>query len=232
MPITGSLNDFSLPELFNFIEKGRKTGLLTIIPVKESSTSLSPVYYIWVERGCLVAVANRLDQLGLTALIEQRQGISNRVVTKLAQFCPPNKPLGLYLKEQSALQIEQLEYLFNVQVVQQVFTLFQLEDAWFKFEQNVLASTREMTGFSISATALGAMWQKVVRLEKLLGQESDRNNKANELLSSWASANIKLSSELLSLDISLPYGLSKVKKITSGNSLKPRDKSYALSDLS
>ena len=122
MPITGSLKDFSLPELFNFIEKGRKTGLLTIIPVKESSTSLSPVYYIWVERGWIVAVANRLDQLGLTALIEQRQGISNRVVTKLAQFCSHNKPLGLYLKEQSALQIEQLEHLFNVQVVQQVFT--------------------------------------------------------------------------------------------------------------
>lgn len=227
MPITGSLKDFSLPELFNFIEKGRKTGLLTIVPVKEASTSLSPVHYIWVEQGCLVAVANQLDQLGLTALIEQRQGISNRVVTKLAQFCPPNKPLGLYLKEQSALQIEQLEHLFNVQVVQQVFTLFQLKDAWFKFEQNVLASAREMTGLNISATALGAMWQKVVRLEKLLGQESDRDKKANELLNSWASANIKLSSELLSLDISLPYRVSKFPKITSCNNLKSRDKSYA-----
>jgi hypothetical protein len=227
MPITGSLNDFSLPELFNFIDKGRKTGLLTIIPVKESSASLSPVHYIWVERGYLVAVANRLDQLGLTALIEQRQGISNRVVTKLAQFCPHNKPLGLYLKEQGALQTEQLEHLFNAQVVQQAFTLFQLKDARFKFEQNLLASAQEMTGLSISAAALGAMLQKVVRLEQLLRQESDRDKKANELLSSWASDSIKLSSDLLSFDIFLPHGVSKSEKITSGKNLNSRDKSYA-----
>lgn len=155
MCITGTLADFSLPEIFQFIEKGRKTGLLTLRALPGYQATPPPVYYIWVAQGRLVAVANRLDQQGLVKLIEQWHVVSERVFDKLIYWCCPiNEPLGLYLRNQGVLTREQLKLLFHVQVLEAVSALFQLKDAQFKFEQNVPIPTREMTGLSIPAVAI------------------------------------------------------------------------------
>ena len=61
MSIIGSLDDFSFPELLQFIEKGHKTGLLTIQAGSVSQASQSSVYYIWVYQGRIVAAGKRLD---------------------------------------------------------------------------------------------------------------------------------------------------------------------------
>lgn len=151
MSTTGSFSDFSLPEILQFIEQGRKSGLLTVRALSELPTSKSRVHYIWVEQGCIVAAANRLDGQGLVSLIEQRQWVSDRVIYKLAQLCPTDKPLGKYLFDQGVLQAEQLKQLFLTQVRQQVCTLFNLQDGEFQFEQNVSVPTLELTGLSISA---------------------------------------------------------------------------------
>ena len=166
MSITGSLTDFSLPEIFQFIEKGHKTGLLTLRTLPDSH-SPSSVHYLWMNQGRLVAAANQLNEQGLISLINQYQWVSQRVVTKLAQFCPSSKPLGLYLRSQGALQVEHLEHLFQVQVIKQVCAIFELKDAHFIFEQNVPLSTKEMTGLSVSTAILGLVLQKLVVLKKL-----------------------------------------------------------------
>ena len=166
MSITGSLTDFSLPEIFQFIEKGHKTGLLSLRTLPESHRSPS-VHYFWVNQGRVVAAANQLNEQGLISLIQQYQWVSHRVVTKLAQFCPPNKPLGLYLRSQGALQIEHLEHLFQLQILQQICAIFQANDAQFQFDQNVPIPPKEMTGLSVSAAVLGVVWQKLVILKRL-----------------------------------------------------------------
>ncbi len=151
MSITGSLADFSLAEILQFIGKGRKTGLLTLSELP-SSQALPPTYYIWVEQGRLVAAANCLDHQGLVRLIEQRQWISDRVFDKLVHWCCPlSEPLGLYLRNQGVLQTEHLKQLFNIQVLQQVSGLLHLKEGQLQFDQNVRTPTREMTGLSISA---------------------------------------------------------------------------------
>jgi hypothetical protein len=151
MSTTASLSDFSLPEILQFIEQGRKTGLLTVRTVSKSSDSKSSVHYIWVDQGCIVAAANRLDEQGLVRLIEQRQWVSDRVIYKLAQLCPTDKPLGKYLFDQGVLRAEQLKQLFLSQIRQQVCTLFNLQDGEFQFEQNVSLPRLELTGLSVSA---------------------------------------------------------------------------------
>lgn len=166
MSITGSLTDFSLPEIFQFIEKGHKTGLLTLRTLPDSH-SPSSVHYLWMNQGRLVAAANQLNEQGLISLINQYQWVSQRVITKLAQFCPSSKPLGLYLRSQGALQVEHLEHLFQVQVIKQVCAIFELKDAHFIFEQNVPLPTKEMTGLSVSTAILGLVLQKLVVLKKL-----------------------------------------------------------------
>jgi hypothetical protein len=163
MAITGCLTDFSLPEIFQLIEKGHKTGLLTVSALP--STQTKPlVHYIWVNQGRIVAAANRLDDQGLVSLIEQRQWVSDRVFDKLVHWCCPiTEPLGLYLKQQGVLQAEHLKQLFQVQVLRQVCALFQLKDGQFKFDPKGRIPTREMTGLSVPATEVALVALRVLR---------------------------------------------------------------------
>lgn len=151
MSITGSLSDFSLPEIFQFIEQGHKTGLLIVRSWAESEIGKSRDHYIWVEQGNIVAAANRLDQQGLVRLIKQHQWVSDRVISKLAQLCPTDQSLGKHLFNLGILQAEQLKELFLAQVRQQVCSLFHLKEGDFQFEQNVSIPRLELTGLSISA---------------------------------------------------------------------------------
>ncbi len=164
MCVTGFLIDFSLPEIFQLLEQGNKTGLLTLRALPDSQASKSRVHYIWVRQGRIVAAANRLDHQGLVSLIEQRKWISDRVFDKLVHWCCPiSEPLGLYLKNQGVLQAEQLKRLFTVQVLQQVCALFQLKNGTFEFDQNVSIPTRETTGLSIPATEATLMGLRVLQ---------------------------------------------------------------------
>ena len=163
MAIIGSLRDFSLPEIFQLLEKGRKTGLLTLRAVPTSETS-QPVHYIWVYQGSIVAAANRSDHQGLVSLIDQCQWVSDRVFDKLVHWCCPlDQPLGKYLKNQGVIQAEQLKRIFQVQVLQQVCALFKLKDAQFRFDPNVVIPTREMTGLSVPATEATLVGLRVLR---------------------------------------------------------------------
>src|SRR5919199_5409645 len=167
MSIKASLTDFSLQEIFQFIQKGHKTGLVKLCPLPELQATLPRVYYIWVNQGHIVAAANRLDQQGLVKLIEQHQEINPNIVAKVAQFCPIDQPLGLCLKNQGILQIKQLKHLFKIQVLQRVYALFLLKEGQLIFEQNVPIPTREMTGLSIPITALNQYALMKVLLEKI-----------------------------------------------------------------
>ena len=154
MSIKGFLTDCSLPEIFQLIDKGKKTGLLQLCASSESRGSPPIIYYIWVRQGRIVAVANQLDQQGLVSLIARHQGVRERLVTELIQSCPLGQPLGLCLKNRLVLEAKQLKQLFKIQVLQQICPLFQISDGQFAFYQNVKIPTREMTGLSVPLTAL------------------------------------------------------------------------------
>lgn len=174
MSITGSLTDFSIPEILQFIEKGQRTGLLTFCVIPASQATSPTYHYLWASQGSIVAAANQLNDQGLVQLITQYPWVSDRVVTKLAQFCPDDQPLGLYLRSQGALQIEHLEHLFQVQLVQQICSLLHIKEAQFKFDQNVRIPTREMTGLSVSGRVLEITWKKLVWLNKLFDVKKQR----------------------------------------------------------
>lgn len=153
MSITSSLADFSIPEIFQFLERGQKTGLLMLSGLQKNRSKPMDVNdYIWVYHGRIVAAASQVDHEGLVGLIAESQEISKRVITKLAQLCPSDKPLGLSLKNQCVLSMEQLKQLFQIQVLQRVSTLLELEDGEFRFIPNAPIPTREMTGLTIPMT--------------------------------------------------------------------------------
>lgn len=175
MSTTGCLIDFPLSELFNFIDKGHRTGVLRLRALPESQIgSLPPVHYIWAYEGHIVAAATRLDQQGLISLIKQRRWISPQVINKLCQLYPNEIPLGLCLKKHGVLQTEHLKDLFQIQVLQPVCTLFQLKDGQFKFDQNVPIPRREMTSLSVPASVLNQYSLIKILLEKIENRCLDR----------------------------------------------------------
>lgn len=162
MSVTGSLADFTLPEVFQFIERGGKTGLLTLHTLP--ALGVQPRrHHIWVYRGQVVAAAPCLDQQSVVSLIQQNQWVSDRVITKLAQFCPTHKPLGLCLKEQGVLQLKHLQRLFQLQVLGPVCALFQHQKGQFEFDQSAPLATREMTGLMVPASSITLMGLRLLK---------------------------------------------------------------------
>lgn len=152
MAVTGYLSEFSLAELFNFLEQGSKTGLLTLCTLSDAPPEDHENHYIWFNQGRIVAAANRLDQHGLAYMIGQRGWLGEHTALRVAQTCDVTKPIGLSLKTQGLLTVEQLKLLFYTQVMRQVCTLFALKDAWFQFDGKAPLPFAEMTGLNAPAT--------------------------------------------------------------------------------
>ncbi|MDX2256616.1 MAG: DUF4388 domain-containing protein [Pseudanabaenaceae cyanobacterium bins.39] len=152
MAIKGSLSEFSLPEIFQFLDQGQKTGILTIRD-QQNSQEAKPIFrHIWLLNGRVVAAGDRLDNRGLYRLIEQRGWITDAIRPDIEQLIQENAPLGLNLKSMGILQPDQLKLLFSVQVLRQVCSLFQIETGQFRFDAKVDLPKAEMTGLSLPAT--------------------------------------------------------------------------------
>ncbi len=169
MALTGYLSEYSLVEIFQFVQQGYKTGLLSIIPDNDSVQSLNNSSYVWFQDGRIMAHARDLNQLGLLSMISQREWIDASRLSALHQELKlANQPLGLYLKSTGTLNTEQLRLLFYSQVLQPVCGLFKLANARFSFDDQVLSSYPEMTGLSMSTGEASLLGLRVLRDWKLL----------------------------------------------------------------
>lgn len=161
MSIRGSFEIFSLPELFQIIDLGSKSGrlIVQVLAVDKGTENKGP-YYLWFDRGRLVALTNRFNHRGLIELIEKQGWLSQLITQKLDRLCPTQMPLGDYLEKMKLLKAQQLGLLFQMQL-HQVYQLFSLSNGWFRFdetssEQNdkeipFVMPWLEMTGKSMSA---------------------------------------------------------------------------------
>ena len=163
MAFTGYLAEFSLPEIFQFLEQGHKTGSLSIRTLPNVQTQEVQTYYIWMHQGRIVGAADRSDEKGLVAMIAQRGWVSDRVASKMSTICPANTPIGLCLKTQGLLQADQLKLLFRTQVVGQVSALLELKDGQFEFDAKANLPFAEMTGLSLPATETTLMGLRTLR---------------------------------------------------------------------
>ena len=168
MAITGSLSEFSLPELFQFLDQGQKTGILTIRDFKDAQTGKSILRHIWLHNGRVVAAGDRLDNRGLARLIEQRGWINEQIRPEVDRLVQANVPLGLNLKSMGILQPDQLKLLFSIQVLRQVCSLFQVETGQFRFDAKTDLPKAEMTGLSLPATETTLMGLRSLKEWKTL----------------------------------------------------------------
>ncbi|AFY32088.1 DUF4388 domain-containing protein [Calothrix sp. PCC 7507] len=163
MTLSSSFTDFSLAELFQLIDQGRKSGCLSVctLPDLYAPGSKSHYYYIWFRQGRIVATANRLNGGGLASKIAQR-GWINQLDLQQIHLLASATPLGLNLKTQEVLSAEQLNLLFASQL-QQVRELFEIQTGVFKLDTKATVPWKEMTGLSLRAIEVALMALRVLK---------------------------------------------------------------------
>jgi hypothetical protein len=171
MAISGYFSEFSLAEVFQLLEKGNKTGRLSIRESSQTDSEVRNFFYIWFKQGNIVAASNTLDGNGLLSIIHKRGWISARVASRITEVCALNEPAGLCLKSQGLLEAEQLKLAFVQQVLQQVCKLFELADAQFMFSSNISLPNSEMTGLIASPREVTLAGLRVLRDWSILQQK-------------------------------------------------------------
>ncbi|WP_310422249.1 DUF4388 domain-containing protein [Chamaesiphon sp. VAR_48_metabat_135_sub] len=155
MSLAGYLSEYSLAEIFHFIQEGNKTGLLSIEPDFGLNRSVSNPYYLSFQGGRIMSVVNgnQLEHQGLLKTIEQRGWLSPEQVARLkTQTNSLQQPLGNYLKSHNAITSEQLMLAFNSQVIANICQMFvEVRHGRFKFDSQASLTYIEMTGLSLTA---------------------------------------------------------------------------------
>jgi hypothetical protein len=170
MSLSSSFTDFSLAELFQLIDQGRKSGCLTVctLPNLRCPDSKAHYYYIWFRQGCVVAAASRLTGQGLTNKIIQRGWADKQLIEQFSHDTPPT-PLGLLLKTCGVLSSEQLNLLFASQL-QQVRELFEIQKGVFKLDGKADCPLPEMTGLSLRTIEVALMAVRALKNWKVLSE--------------------------------------------------------------
>lgn len=169
MSLSSSFTDFSLAELFQLIDQGRKSGCLSVctLPDIKAPQSRAKYFYIWFRSGRIVAAANRLNGRGLVSKIAQRNWAEPQIIETIYRNASTTTPLGLQLKTQEVLSAEQLNLLFASQL-QQVRQLFEIQKGVFKLDCKATLPMYEMTGLSLRATEVTLMALRVLKNWKVL----------------------------------------------------------------
>lgn len=157
MGISGSLQDFSLPEILQIIDTGSKTGRLSISSsLKGKGLQNNGTNYLWFKKGNFVALSNPFKYNNILNLIKKENFVSSKSLIKLYSVEPNLKvSLGQYCLETALLNTERINILFEKQLAA-VYSLFEADSGWFAFEnanpssliteQNESFPLMEMTG--------------------------------------------------------------------------------------
>jgi Domain of unknown function (DUF4388) len=166
MSLAGYLSEYSLAEIFHFVQEGHKTGILSIEPNRGLNRSISHVYYISVQAGRIMSVANgdRLDRQGLLRMMVKRRWLATEQAEMLeTQLNLLRQPLGTYLKSRNLINTEQLTLLFNSQVIASTCKLFEIHQGSFKFDPQASLIYAEMTGLSLNAQELALLGLRMLK---------------------------------------------------------------------
>lgn len=148
--VSGSLEEFSLAELFRMIDQGQRSGRLTLFAIPGQTSELKSFYRLWFRQGRIVSVADQLQGQGLFNLIVDRGWLYPSELEQFCNNCPADMPLGLALKTVGVLQSDQLNLLFKSQL-QRIWKLFEIQMGRFTFDSKVTFPNLEMTGVSLPA---------------------------------------------------------------------------------
>jgi hypothetical protein len=164
MSLAGYLSEYSLAEIFHFVQDGNQTGLLSIEPELGLTKSTSNTYFLSFQGGRIMSVINGLEHKTLLKTIEQRRWLTPAQITTIeTQLSLLPQPLGTYLKSRNLINTEQLTLLFNSQVIATTCKLFELDRGQFKFDPEARLNHAEMTGISLTAQEVALLGLRMLK---------------------------------------------------------------------
>lgn len=166
MSLAGYLSEYSLAEIFHFVQEGNKTGLLSIEPDPGLMRSLSGAYDISFQAGRIMSVTNTggAERHDLLKMLQQRRWLSpEQVVGVEVQLRSLRQPLGTQLKSLNLVNTEQLTLLFNSQVIATTCRLFEIHHGQFKFNPQASLIYAEMTGLSLTAQEVALLGLRMLK---------------------------------------------------------------------
>jgi Domain of unknown function (DUF4388) len=167
MSLAGYLSEYSLAEIFHFVQEGNKTGLLSIEPESAVGRSFSRGYELAFQNGRIVSVtdvAAGSKHQSLLEMMEKRRWLSvEQVVGMKTRIASLDRPLGTYLKSIDVITTEQLTLVFNSQVIATICKLFEIHNGQFKFDPQAPLSYGEMTGLSQTANEVALLGLRMLK---------------------------------------------------------------------
>ncbi len=167
MKISGYFSEFSLGEVFRFLEQGQKTGCLSLKSMDDSASvpflPAAPEHYLFFRYGQIVAATTTLNHQGLRQLIEQRGYLHPLTMQRVMSRYQGNMPLGVFLKAQSVLDSPKIQLLFKQQVLTPIPYIFAWKEGYFQFDAHHPLPFAEMTGLSTSPQAVTLAGLRLVR---------------------------------------------------------------------
>lgn len=166
MSLAGHLSEYSLAEIFHFVQDGNKTGVLSIEPDIGVSQFIKDPHYISFQNGRIMSVSNGagLGNRGLLTMMGKRKWLSPEQITLLeTQVNLLTQPLGTYLKSRNAVNTEQLTLLFNSQVIATACKLFEIHRGQFNFNPQIPLAYAEMTGLSLTAQEVALLGLRMLK---------------------------------------------------------------------
>jgi hypothetical protein len=145
MAMLGDLQEFSLGDLLHLMEKGKKSGQLSV-------WAPNGIYRIWLYQGRVIAALPPEEKHRLENLLTGSRLVDSQVISQLVAR-GLEEPLGRCLQQQGLISPVDLVKLFRHQLQTGLYSLFALESGQFSFLPNVPMPYREMTGLSKGATA-------------------------------------------------------------------------------
>ncbi len=169
MALTGYLSEYSLAEICRFIYEGRRSGLLEIYPDPNEIAPPQKTRHLWIENGRIIAVTSGMDGKELLTAIGQRKLMPQpQLAAIVSQLYQIDLPMGLYLKSQGLLDVEQLKLLYYDRTIAPLARLFEFNHSKFQFNAiransiGVLARS-EMTGIRLTTREIGLKGLRAVK---------------------------------------------------------------------
>ena len=157
MEIAGTLTEFPLPELLQFLDRRQVTGWLSLSVLSNYYEELKPRQYgVWLHQGHIISAQREDHDPDVYSLAVRKEWMRPFVAKKLKKQAPKDISAGIYLESQGVLDFGQLRSLFFDEVVHRVESLCAVRDGKYLFQTKEFLPMQKITGLRIPASILAA----------------------------------------------------------------------------
>ncbi len=213
MRLSGRLQEFTLPEIFNILEEGCKSGLLNIRVFNPQIAEFAK-YCIWLKGGKIVGFSENQDGQDLINWLSQQSIVSDEYRHQLPTIATALKAvdsLGAYLSTQKWVTPAQVDHIFSTAVVNPTIALFKIKEGFFTFNAENEPPKIALIGLGISGANLN-----LLGLRQLTDWEHLQTKLPESAASIRQSARTRAISSLLPVEqqvLTLADGKTTIKQI-------------------